>query len=85
MLAQLARLSNNYARIKMLERKQDTRKKIQLGGLIKKAGLSEESSAVLLGMLLEAAEKLEGKNATKIRQDWKIRGDIAFTLEKKTT
>lgn len=40
----------------MQERKQDTRQKIQLGGLVKKAGLHEEPPAVLLGLLLEAKE-----------------------------
>ena len=38
-------------------RKADTRNKIQLGGLIVKAGLAEEPAAVLLGLLLEAAER----------------------------
>ena len=36
-------------------RKADTRNKIQLGGLIVKAGLAEEPAAVLLGLLLEAS------------------------------
>jgi len=62
-----------------LERKQDTRKKIQLGGLIKKAGLGEESTAVLLGILLDAKEKLEESNADSLKLSWKIKGDIALT------
>jgi hypothetical protein len=68
--------------MKTLERKQDTRRKIQLGGLVKKAGLENESSAVLYGLLLEAAENLAGHKATYVRDQWKIKGDIAFTREK---
>jgi hypothetical protein len=66
-----------------LERKQDTRREIQLGGLIKKAQLDQEPTAVILGLLLEAAEKLEGKAAREQRKDWKLRGDIAFTADQK--
>jgi hypothetical protein len=37
------------------ERKRDTRDKIQLGGLIAKAGLRDCNKAVLLGALIELA------------------------------
>ena len=66
----------------MQARKEDTRRKIQLGGLSIKAGLHEEPTAVLLGLLLEAKENLEGKNGEKIREGYRLRGDIAFTMEK---
>lgn len=36
--------------MKTLERKQETRRKIQLGELVKKAGLADEATAVLLGL-----------------------------------
>lgn len=39
-------------------RKKDTREKIQLGGLIVKAGLRNEDRAVVLGALLDAAARL---------------------------
>ncbi len=65
------------------QRKQETRRKIQLGGLIVKAGLQDESTAVLYGLLLEAAELLESSNASKTRQRWHISGDVAFSLENK--
>lgn len=39
-------------------RKKDTRKKIQLGGLIIKAGLQDESKALLYGLLLDGKERL---------------------------
>jgi hypothetical protein len=41
-------------------RKKDTREKIELGGLIVKAGLRYETRAVLLGALVELAERLNG-------------------------
>lgn len=66
----------------MQERKQDAHRKIQLGGLVKKAGLHEEPTAVLLGLLLEAKENLEGKAGEKIREGYRLRGDIVFTREK---
>jgi Conjugal transfer protein TraD len=78
----IAYLQRQYARMKNLERKQDTRRKIQLGGLIKKAGLDGETTAVLYGLLLEAQEKLLSEQSDDIRQDWRIKGDLALTNEK---
>jgi hypothetical protein len=40
-------------------RKQDTREKIALGGLIVKAGLRYEKRAVLFGALTELAQRLK--------------------------
>lgn len=76
-------LERQYSRMRNLERKEDTRRKIQLGGLVKKAGIGNESTAVLYGMLLEAAEHLNFEDAEKFRTRWKIKGDLAFTNEKK--
>jgi conjugative transfer protein TraD len=48
-----------------LNRKQDTRNKIQMGGLVIKAGLQdvyELDKAVLLGMLVDAKAKLDEKD-----------------------
>ena len=39
-------------------RKADTRAKINLGGLVVKAGLAEHDPAVLLGLLVTAADRL---------------------------
>ena len=39
-------------------RKKDTREKIELGGLIVKAGLRFEKRATLLGALIELADRL---------------------------
>lgn len=66
----------------MQERKQDAHRKILLGSLIKKAELHEEPTAVLFGLLLEAKENLEGKSGEKMRERYRLKGDIFFTNEK---
>lgn len=62
----------------MLARKEDTRRKIQLGGLVVKAGLSEESAAVVLGLLAAARSQLAGPEAETYRRQWKTLGDQLF-------
>ena len=69
--------------MRTLERKQATREKIQLGGLIKKAGLDEEPTAVLLGLLLEAAATLRGDNSKAARNHWQVLGDMEFSRKEK--
>ena len=75
-------MEQQYYRLRTHERAQETRRKIQLGGLIVKAGLDSEPSAVLLGLLLEAAEKLTTAKADKVRGHWRTLGDLAFTQDK---
>ncbi|MGM4914853.1 type IV conjugative transfer system coupling protein TraD [Rhizobium sp. 768_B6_N1_8] len=48
-------------------RKKDTREKIELGGLIVKAGLRFEKRAVLLGALIELARRLSGDQQERAR------------------
>ena len=48
-------------------RKKDTREKIELGGLIVKAGLRYEKRALLLGMLLDAALRIKGDEGERSR------------------
>ncbi|MGY3613892.1 conjugal transfer protein TraD [Bradyrhizobium sp. USDA 10063] len=48
-------------------RKKDTREKIELGGLIAKAGLRYEKRALLLGLLLDAAGRLRDNEAERER------------------
>lgn len=48
-------------------RKQDTREKIGLGGLIVKAGLRYEKRAVLLGALVELGQRLRDDDAERAR------------------
>lgn len=57
-MAQLARTE---------DRKKDTREKIQLGGLIAKAGLRYEKRALLLGLLIDARRALAGNPAERTR------------------
>lgn len=58
-----------------MDRKEDTRKKIQLGGLIVKAGLDHmhpQDAYVLFGMLLDCKRALEVRPEVKNR--WKELG-----------
>lgn len=48
-------------------RKKDTRDKIELGGLIVKAGLRYEKRALLLGALLDAARRMKGDDEERSR------------------
>jgi hypothetical protein len=48
-------------------RKKDTREKIELGGLVIKAGLRYEKRALLLGALLDAARRIKGDEGERSR------------------
>lgn len=48
-------------------RKKDTREKIELGGLIVKAGLRYEKRALLLGALIDLKHKLGEDDGERIR------------------
>lgn len=48
-------------------RKKDTREKIELGGLIVKAGLRYEKRALLLGALIEIAARIRGDEGERLR------------------
>jgi hypothetical protein len=48
-------------------RKKDTREKIELGGLIVKAGLRYEKRALLLGLLIEAGGRIKGDETERSR------------------
>ncbi|MCZ7497258.1 type IV conjugative transfer system coupling protein TraD [Agrobacterium tumefaciens] len=48
-------------------RKKDTREKIELGGLIVKAGLRYEKRALLLGALIELRRRLDGDAGERSR------------------
>ena len=57
-------------------RKADTFRKIQLGGLVIKAGISDEEPAVILGALIDALEDLASDPNTRSR--YKALGDACF-------
>ncbi len=65
-------------RVADADRRLDTRHKIQLGGLVIKAGLGDEEPAVILGLLTAAKRVLSGQHATGSRRRWKELGDQAF-------
>lgn len=48
-------------------RKKDAREKIELGGLIVKAGLRYEKRALLLGLLIDAGARIEADEAERTR------------------
>ncbi len=48
-------------------RKKGTREKIELGGLIVKAGLRYEKRALLLGALIELGRQIKGDEAERAR------------------
>ena len=61
-------------------RKQDTREKIQLGGLVVKAGLRDEDKAIILGALLEVTKAKKNNDEAQIAA-WEAIGSMA--LQKK--
>ena len=65
-------------RVADVERRLDTRRKIQLGGLVIKAGLADEEPAVILGLLTAAKRALDGHNGADSRLRWKEIGDKTF-------
>jgi hypothetical protein len=48
-------------------RRKDTREKIQLGGLIAKAGLRYEKRALLLGLLIDGARRITADETERAR------------------
>ena len=48
-------------------RKMDAREKIELGGLIVKAGLRYEKRALLLGLLIDAGARIKSDEAERSR------------------
>lgn len=74
----LFRAERELSHIWMNARKQDTRRKIELGGLVIKAGLDAEPSAVVLGALHLAAQALRGTDAETTRARFQAAGDLLF-------
>src|SRR4051794_26150728 len=63
------------------ERRRDTREKIELGGLVVKAGLREADRAFILGVLIEAAQHDRHSAAVK---RWRAIGQDAFQARSTT-
>ena len=58
------------------ERKADTYRKIQLGGLVIKSGISDQPPAVILGALIEALQQMQADPSHAAR--FKTLGDANF-------
>ena len=65
--------------LKDKERKVRTRRLIELGGLVSKAGVEELNNNALLGALLEIKESLQDEGTVK---KWKDKGDAAFERDR---
>ena len=71
------------SRVKCMQRKEDARKKIQLGGLLVKAGFDHmhpHDAYVLYGMLLDCKRALKAK--PELRQRWAAMGQELLIGEK---
>ena len=72
----LLKLERNLALKKIKERKADTRKKIELGGLVIKSNMDKFSKAVILGALVDAFEKLQHNQGTE--KLFNLKGEASF-------
>lgn len=72
----IARLEQSLAQQKLKARKQETRRKIELGGLVVKAGLDGYNKAIILGALISAVRSLEDEPGTDAL--YQAKGEKAF-------
>lgn len=72
----LARLERNKAMQSIKKRKQDTRRKIELGGLVIKSELSQYNKDVILGALIDAVNQL--LDNPDLKRLWQLKGQQAF-------
>jgi hypothetical protein len=72
----IARDEQALAVLRLKERKAQTRRKIEWGGLVAKSGLSEYPKSVMLGAMLALAEQLE--NDVDTYHLFEMKGEAAF-------
>jgi hypothetical protein len=80
-IKQLHLLSNRKKRMSLQHRKDSTRRKIQMGGLIIKAGLGEifdTSPEIILGLLCEGYNNLHGKEKEDFHMHYTLLGKKEF-------
>lgn len=68
-----------------MQRRERTRHLIELGGLVLRSGLVEltdDDRAVILGGMLDVADKLSGNNIDSAKLLWRRRGKRAFELNR---
>ena len=75
-----AQLKKLHSQAKTKERKERTRRLIQLGGLVEKAGLGDMDPTALLGMLIQQKDFLE--KTPGVFNNWKKQGADFFEKEK---
>lgn len=66
-----------------MKRRERTRRLIEVGGLVAKAGLIElvdDDRAVIYGALIEIAARLQGEDREQYLTLWRRRGKRAFDL-----
>jgi len=69
-----------------MDRRKRTRQLIELGGLIKKAGIVEitgDDRILIFGALLWMADRLEGEQGAHARKVWRDWGRVAFEIAAK--
>ena len=72
----VAKLERQLALLKLKERKQETRRKIELGGLIIKAKMDRFPKAMILGALIDALEQIENNDGVALL--FQSKGEAAF-------
>ena len=72
----LAKLERNLSLEKINQRKQDTRRKIEMGGLVIKAEMDLYPKDVILGALLQAKKQIE--QAEENRRLFEVIGKTKF-------
>ncbi len=72
----LAKFERQLSLLKMKERKRDTRRKIELGGLVIKAKMDGYPKSIILGALIDALEQLENNLGAELL--FHSKGEAAF-------
>lgn len=70
------------------KRKHDAHRKIMMGGLVIKAGLDnlhDNDKDILLGILVDAKQQLDGNNQESLIKHYKDLGNRAFNDSKEPT
>ena len=73
---QLNRHQDRLSREKLKQRKKDTRRKIEFGGLVIKAKMDQFSKAVILGALLDAIDRLNDE--PQLKAYFHSKGEASF-------
>jgi hypothetical protein len=80
----LAKQARHDTRAWQLKRRERTRRLIELGGLVAKAGLVEltdDDRAAVFGIMIDAAAKLRGADRKQALMLWRRRGKRAFDAD----